>query len=518
LKAPAFAYVKASSLPEVFELLERHGGDAKILAGGQSLVPALNMRLSSPSVLIDINGVSALRGGIVVDGERLRIGGLTRHCELAASEEIAWHAPLIAQAMPHVAHAAIRTRGTFGGSIAFADPAAELPACALALGAEFVLASHAGERRVAARDFFTSLYTTAMRSDEVLVAAEFPLKKGPRRSAFLELSRRRGDYAIVGIAIDAEYGAGKFADASIVFFGVGATPLLAPAVAAALEGRALGDELIAAAQAAVSKDVAPADGLYESAATKLHLAKVLLGRALAKLGTDAARQDMGSGRSSFDRLRTTGGGAGARVPSSAANPQHVVDVAMTVNGSRVAARVPARQHLVDFLREDLGLIGAHLGCEHGVCGACTVIVDGEIVRGCLMLAAQADGAAVETIEGLAGSGRLAALQRAFHERNAAQCGFCSPAMLITAADLIERKAGATREEIREHISGNYCRCTGYQAIVDAIESVLSLPIGVATSSSSRQRYIPDQIAERFRSGTGIQAPLNHGSGFPPARE
>ena len=140
-------------------------------------------------------------------------------------------------------------------------------------------------------------------------------------------------------------------------------------------------------------------------------------------------------------------------------------------GSRVGARVPARQHLVDFLREDLGLTGAHLGCEHGVCGACTVRVDGQIVRGCLMLAAQADGANVETIEGT--DERVAALQRAFHERNAAQCGFCSPAMLITAADLVGRNPRATREEIREHISGNYCRCTGYQAIVDAIESVLS---------------------------------------------
>ena len=145
---------------------------------------------------------------------------------------------------------------------------------------------------------------------------------------------------------------------------------------------------------------------------------------------------------------------------------------MMVNGSRVTARVPARQHLVDFLREDLGLTGAHLGCEHGVCGACTVVVDGEIVRGCLMLAAQADGASVETIEGLTERGRLSALQRAFHERNAAQCGFCTPAMLITAADLIERRSAATREEIREYIGGNYCRCTGYQAIVDAIEGVM----------------------------------------------
>jgi carbon-monoxide dehydrogenase small subunit len=148
------------------------------------------------------------------------------------------------------------------------------------------------------------------------------------------------------------------------------------------------------------------------------------------------------------------------------------DITLTVNGTRVSRRVPARQHLVDFLREELGLTGSHIGCEHGVCGACTVRVDGDIVRGCLMLAVQADGCTVETIEGLSDSRELAALQKAFHEKNALQCGFCTPGMLMAAQDLVLQKKKCTREEIRAHISGNYCRCTGYQAIVDAIEEVL----------------------------------------------
>jgi len=147
-------------------------------------------------------------------------------------------------------------------------------------------------------------------------------------------------------------------------------------------------------------------------------------------------------------------------------------VTMTVNGERLTRSIEARTHLADFLRVDVGLTGTHLGCEHGVCGACTVRVNGAIVRACLMLAVQADGACVETIEGLSDSGELATLQRAFHERNALQCGFCTPAMLITAQDLVLRNPRATRQEIREHLSGNYCRCTGYQAIVDAVERVL----------------------------------------------
>jgi carbon-monoxide dehydrogenase small subunit len=151
--------------------------------------------------------------------------------------------------------------------------------------------------------------------------------------------------------------------------------------------------------------------------------------------------------------------------------EHAVDITLTVNGTTVSRRVEARQHLVDFLRDELGLTGSHVGCEHGVCGACTVRVEGAIVRGCLMLAVQADGCRVETVEGLSDSRELARLQKAFHERNALQCGFCTPGMLLAAQDLILSSTKPSREEIRQHISGNYCRCTGYQAIVDAIEEV-----------------------------------------------
>ena len=151
--------------------------------------------------------------------------------------------------------------------------------------------------------------------------------------------------------------------------------------------------------------------------------------------------------------------------------EHAVETTLTVNGVRVTRRIEPRLHLVDFLREELGLTGSHIGCEHGVCGACTVRVNGEIVRGCLMLAVQADGCTVETVEGLSDSKELARLQQAFHQHNALQCGFCTPGMLMAAQDLL-RAGKKTREQIRAHLSGNYCRCTGYQSIVDAIEEVM----------------------------------------------
>lgn len=153
--------------------------------------------------------------------------------------------------------------------------------------------------------------------------------------------------------------------------------------------------------------------------------------------------------------------------------EDTVQVSLVVNGERVTRTVPVRQHLVDFLRTDLGLTGSHLGCEHGVCGACSVRVDGRVVRGCLMLAVQADGAEVVTIEGLDDTGEIADLQAAFVSRNALQCGFCTPGMLMTAAELLAEKQQKSRGEIRTFLSGNYCRCTGFHAIVDAIETTLA---------------------------------------------
>lgn len=143
-------------------------------------------------------------------------------------------------------------------------------------------------------------------------------------------------------------------------------------------------------------------------------------------------------------------------------------ISLVVNGESIAAEVPVRQHLADFLRQNVGLTGTHIGCEHGACGACTILVDGQLARGCLMLAVQADGATVETIEGAYASGRLKRLTDAFHKRNALQCGFCTPAMLLTAAELLQANPTPTRDEVRDWISGNFCRCTGYQSIVDAV--------------------------------------------------
>jgi len=281
VKAPSFAYAKPRSLEEVFVLLRRTD-DAKVLAGGQTLLATLNMRLSSPAVLVDITGVPGL-AGIAVRGDVLRIGALTRHREIERSREVAEHAPLLAQAAPHIAHVAIRNVGTIGGSLAHADPAAEWPACCVALDADIVIASRAGERRVKARDFYKGLFETALGEGELVAAVELPLLGAGYRSVFLELARRHGDYAMVGVAAAARPAGGTLADLRLAFLGAGTTPILARNAMAAAEGKKASPDTIAAAQGVLEKDLAPIGDLNASPATKLHLARVLCGRALEQL-------------------------------------------------------------------------------------------------------------------------------------------------------------------------------------------------------------------------------------------
>jgi aerobic carbon-monoxide dehydrogenase medium subunit len=264
LKAPSFAYAKPRTLAEALELLARHGEGARILAGGQSLIPTLNMRLSSPEILIDITGLPGLNE-IKSNGKSVKIGALVTHAQIEKSAEIRKHVPLLAQAVPHIAHAAIRNRGTLGGSLALADPAAEYPACAVALDAVFTISSPKGERRVKATEFFKGLFETDLKPGEILTAAEFP---AGGKSAFLELTRRHGDYAIIGLAAH---------DSRFVFFNAGPIPMLAR--------NASKEKTIDRAKEALKKDLNPPADLYNTSATKLHLAGVLLERAWNTLST-----------------------------------------------------------------------------------------------------------------------------------------------------------------------------------------------------------------------------------------
>jgi len=279
VKAPKFKYVRVESLEQALELLNRHGEDARILAGGQSLMPTLNMRLSQPEILIDINRLDELKG-ISSHGGRVRIGALTRHAEVMASPIVARDLPLIAEAMPHVAHVAVRNRGTFGGSIALADPAAEMPACVVALGATLFVQSVDGRREIAADDYFKGLYETERRANEMLVEVLIPIEQPGTVSVFMELARRHGDFAIAGVACHARFDGEVVADARLVYFASEDKPTPGTKAMAAIIGKPWSDAVREAATAMLADDLDPMANLQGSPAMKLHLQKVLTGRAL----------------------------------------------------------------------------------------------------------------------------------------------------------------------------------------------------------------------------------------------
>ena len=277
MKWPAMGYARARSLAELWSALETHGDAAQIIAGGQTLLATLAFRLSEPGTLIDITGIDELRG-ISNTGHALRLGALTLHAELCSDPLVKAHAPLLAAAAPLIAHPAIRNRGTLGGSLAYADPAAELPACMVALGATIITASAKGERRIPAAAFFTDLLQTALEPKEIIAAVEIPLTQ--RLGAIEEITRRSGDYAMAGLAATLALDAGRVVAPRLVYFGVGNIPVLAAAAARALEGRSLDRASISAAQHALAEDLDPPRDLHGPPEMKRHLARVLTERVL----------------------------------------------------------------------------------------------------------------------------------------------------------------------------------------------------------------------------------------------
>jgi carbon-monoxide dehydrogenase medium subunit len=282
MKPAPFEYHRPASLAETFDLLDRYGDDGRILAGGQSLVPALNLRLATPRAVIDINRIPDL-DAIRVTADGLVIGALARQEALERSPLVREHAPLLAAAMPHVGHSAIRARGTIGGSLALADPAAELPACAVALGATIRAGRRGGSRDIVADDFFRGIYTTALVPGEIVTGILVPRAAAGWRWGFDELARRHGDFALAGLAAGARVTSGTIAELRLVFFGVGTRPVRARGAEAALAGRRADADALAAAGRALDRDLDPPGDVHGSPALRRHLARVLLSRVVARL-------------------------------------------------------------------------------------------------------------------------------------------------------------------------------------------------------------------------------------------
>jgi len=282
MKSPHFGYLRAQSLRHACQLLSAHDGEAIALAGGQSLLPGLNMRLSSPRLLVDIGELPELKG--MHFGEReVRLGALTRHFELLNCAMLRELVPLLPRAATHVAHAAIRNRGTLGGSLAYADPAAELPACAVALDATIIVAGLEGEREIKAEDFFVGLMETALQPGELIIAVRFPVRTPTTRYAFGEFARRHGDFAVAGVAICAETEEQRIVAPRVVYFGCVDRAKVAPSVSSAVTGLPLAPTNVENIVDAVEQDLDPDDIPGWRADTRIRLAKEITRRAIGDL-------------------------------------------------------------------------------------------------------------------------------------------------------------------------------------------------------------------------------------------
>jgi carbon-monoxide dehydrogenase medium subunit len=460
MKPSAFRYERPGTLKEALGLLAEHGDEARPLAGGQSLVPMLNLRLAAPGVVVDLNGLAGL-DGFEIAGGTLAVGALTRQRTLELSGE-AVAIGALADGLPLVGHVATRNRGTVGGSVAHADPAAELPLALLALGGSVVAEGPDGRREIPADDLFAGFLTTTLRPGELVTEVRFPVPRDREGSALLEVAQRHGDFPLAAVAVSVLFDPdGRIGAARVAAGAVADRPVLLRDAAEALVAGAPPDE----AGRVAAGEIDPPGTLHAPPDYQRHLVSVLLARAVERTRARAETPHR-----LLERVTHPGGAP------------HAPKGACTVNG-RVASleRVPDRRLLSDFLRHDRGLRGTHVGCEHGVCGACTIRLDGVAVRSCLLLARQADGAEITTVEGLAandGDRTLHPLQAAFKRHFALQCGFCTAGILMAAAEWLETSARPPEEDdIRKLLSGHLCRCTGYAPIVAAIAEVAGAGAG-----------------------------------------
>ena len=453
-------YARAASAAEACALLAARAPEACVLAGGTDLLigwrrPAARL----PGLVIDISGAAGL-GGVTTRAGRMVIGPLTTHAQLQDSAIVRQAAPLLAAAAATVGGPQIRNRGTIGGNVMNAAACADTVPPLVALGATVTLQSAAGVRELPVADLFLKPYRTRARPDELLTAIHFAAPPAGARSAFLKLGRRNAlSISRLSVAAILEVGPdGRIADARIVPGAAFPVWRRVTAVERMLVGEKPGAALFAAAGRAVAAEMIRESGRRWSTEYKEPVLAVLVRRALEQCAAAPGVRPAPAPDQTTAPLP----------PTPSVSPMPMVTITGAVNGRARTVTVPVRRTLLEVLRDDLGLTGTKCGCEIGECGACTVLLDGQPVNACLVPAVQLAGRAVTTVEGLMTDGRLAPLQEAFLDHDAVHCGFCTPGMLLSAKALLDRNPQPTEPEIRTAISGNLCRCTGYQQIVDAI--------------------------------------------------
>jgi carbon-monoxide dehydrogenase medium subunit len=465
-----FEYIAVSTIAEACDVLAEHGAEARMLAGGTDLLIELRRgSRKTPRVVLDISGVAEL-AGIAESNGNIAIGPLATHADLVRSDAVQKFAPLLSTAAAAIGSPQVRARATVGGNIMNAAACADTVPPLVALGATITLQSKGGRRELSLADLFAKPYETKAKADELLTAVRFP-KLGPgARSGFIKLGRRNA-LAISRLSVAAILDMGRdgtIIEARIVPGAAFPTWQRVTEAERMLMGEKPSDKLFAAAGRKVSEEMIKATGRRWSTEYKEPVIAVLVRRALEQC-VAAVRPNSPASTNVGRAVPSTPRQHGAQ---RSARPTGETRLRTTINGRPCMLTIPANTTLLDLLRDHLGLAGTKCGCEIGECGACTVLLDGEPVNSCLVLAPQIEGREVVTVEGLAQDGKLHPLQESFLDHDAVHCGFCTPGMLISAKALLDWNPRATEAEIRSAISGNLCRCTGYQQIVEAIAKAM----------------------------------------------
>ncbi len=426
-------YARPATVEEAISVLATYDG-ARPLAGGQTLVNVMKARAAAPDVLVDLADLDELRTiGFSSDG-MLQIGAMVTCTQLMGSSEVEVARPILAEVASTIADVQVRNRGTIGGNVCVSDPTNHFPVLLVALDATFTIRGQEAERTVPAAEFFLGVYMTAVGEGELLTRIDVPaVERGRRRLRGRHDRRARHLHRQCS-------GDGR-------------------------RGRRAGRDRVCRRLSRARHDDGGAARrrLLRGGGTRCRrrarrVARPAVGRPrLGRLPSSSRRGLGGAGRAA--------GGGTEEVVSA---PVTSRTVSLEVNGEQIELEVPTRRLLVHFIRDDLGLTGTHIGCDTGNCGACTVHVNGQAVKSCMMLAVQAEGTKIATVEGLAADGELTALQQAFNEHHALQCGYCTPGMLMSATALLAQNPHPSEEEVRVAIQGNICRCTGYVNIVDAV--------------------------------------------------
>lgn len=466
-------YYSVTSIREALELLSQYGERARLIAGGTDIILEME-RGQRPGVeaLIDISRLPDLDSITVTEDEAV-LGALVTHNQVVASALLWERALPLAQACWSVGAPQIRNRGTIAGNLITASPANDTITPLWAMDATVKLVSPHGERVVPLRAFYQGVRRTVLRPDEMLLDIRVPLLRPHERGIFLKLGLRRAQaIAVVNVAVVAGFDGDVVTDARITLGSVAPTIIPVPEAQTYLRGRRLNRETIGAAAEMAMQAARPIDDIRGSAAYRREMVGVLVRRALRALAAGTERSDQpvrppllwgkSNGRVSY------------RLPVSVRHRPGDTPIETIVNGRRYTVPVGQDKTLLRFLREDIGLTGTKEGCAEGECGACEVFLDGMAVMACLVPAPRAHSAQIVTVEGLAQDGKLHPVQQAFVEKGAVQCGYCTPGFLMSGVKLLEENPQPTDEQIRQGLTGNLCRCTGYYKIVEAVHRAVEI--------------------------------------------